>query len=473
MPYWFENDLIENQLEFIKWYVESDWFIDYKNNCIRITSVCLPMLRQTQRILLRLWITSYIRDWIDWNDNYEIQGNKCKTQKKYDLYMRNWIEILWYWLKSQSRYKYNNLPVHIEHWYLWSSIESIEKKDNDICYAFSVENTHSYCNHLLANHNCLDDVDVEDSVRNPAIIEKNYRFLKSEVFGWLSSYCQIRVLGNVIMEDWINPRIKKDYTGNKWREIVSQWIYDKEWNITWDRFVNTDIEAEEYNKNIAEAKCRKISLEYKLRELAEISYKQNFLWIAYKEWDKLVKQSNIRTYETSPEKFDYVEIGIDPAFSEKTKTDELSITVIWFKSVENVSYRYVEENLSLVWEEKNEANVLKTVLSLYQQYKVRLIKWESNNWWELYNQLCKNPLRMWWCNVASTSITSTKDKFTRLKEFEWAFQRWEIWFKLWKTEKLIEQLLWFTGDPKNHDDRVDSLTVALTSAWIGFYFSCV
>jgi hypothetical protein len=40
----------------------------------------------------------------------------------------------------------------------------------------------------------MDDIDVIDSVRNKDIIEKNYRFIKDEVFGALADYCQIRVL---------------------------------------------------------------------------------------------------------------------------------------------------------------------------------------------------------------------------------------------------------------------------------------
>lgn len=318
----------------------------------------------------------------------------------------------------------------------------------------------------------FDDIDVIGSVRNTNTIENNYRFLKDEVFGWLSDYCQIRVLGNVIMEDWLNPRIREEYKNNSTRKIFSQWIYDKEWNITWERFVSTDKEAEEYNKNITDPKSKRISLESKLRSLWEISFNQNFLWKTYSIWDKLIKQSDIKWYEED-RNFDYIEIGIDPAFSEKTKTDELSITVTWFQKIEWTIYKYVEENISLIWEDKNESNVLKTVLSLYIQYKARIVKWESNNGWELYNQLCKNPSRMWWHNISSESIASTKDKFTRLKEYEWAFQRWEVYFRKWKTEKLVAQLLDFTWESWKKDDRVDSMTISFTNAWTWFYFSVI
>ena len=318
----------------------------------------------------------------------------------------------------------------------------------------------------------LDDIDVLDSVRNIAIIEKNYRFLKDEVFGGLSDYCQIRVLGNVIMQDWLNPRIKKEYKNNASRKVLSQWIFDEEWNTTWDRFTKTDKEAEEYNNNINDEKAKKISLEKKLRDLKEISFNQNYLWKPYSVWDKFIKQANIKWYEDD-KKFDYIEIWIDPAFSEKTKSDELSITVVWFQQIGSVLYKFIEENISLVGEEKNEDNVLKTVLSLYLQYKARIVKWESNNGGELYNQLCKNPARMWGYNVASVSIASTKDKFTRLKEHEWAFQRWEISFRIWKTEKLVEQLLDFTGENGKKDDRCDSFSVALSNSWVGFYLSII
>ena len=318
----------------------------------------------------------------------------------------------------------------------------------------------------------FDDIDVIDSVKNKRIINDNYRFLEDEVFGWLADYCQIRILWNVIREDWLNPRLKKNFTGNPKWEIFSQWIYDKDWNITWERFVETDEEANEKNKDIVDPKKRYISLEWKRRDLKDISYNQNFLWIPYKVWDRLIKEQYIRRYDTNIA-FDYMEIGIDPAFSEKTQSDEFSITVTGFKKAENNIHKYVEKNVSIIWEQKTNENICKIVSNLWIYYKdkwLRNVKVEWNNGWEVFAKMFRNPNLMQGQSVNTTVITSTKDKFSRAKEFEWDFERWEIHFRMWDTEELVDQLLDFTGEPTKKDDRVDSFINSLIDAWSNFYF---
>jgi predicted phage terminase large subunit-like protein len=110
------------------------------------------------------------------------------------------------------------------------------------------------------------------------------------------------------------------------------------------------------------------------------------------------------------------------------------------------------------------------VLNMYLNYKPRNIKVEKNNGWEIYAKLFKDPSNMWGYNLPITVVNATKDKRTRLKEFEGCFQRWEIFFKVWKTENVIEQLLYFTGENGNKDDAVDSMVHSFGLSWIWFYF---
>lgn len=318
----------------------------------------------------------------------------------------------------------------------------------------------------------FDDIDVLDSVRNKEIIDKNFRFLEDEVFGWLADYCQVRVLWNVIRDDWLNPRIKAKYLWNHKWSIQSQAIYNEDWNIAWERYVETDIEAEEYNRLISDAKKQKISLESKRRDLWEISYNQNYLLKAFKEWDKLIKDEYIRLYEEDIP-FDYIEVGIDPAFSEKTKSDAFSITITGFKQLNSTLYKFVEEEISLIWQQKNNENICKTVLNVYLQYKPRNIKIEKNNWWEIFAKMFMDNKLMWWYNLPITSMSAVKDKWTRLKEFEWCFQRWEISFRVSKTKKLVEELKSFTGENWNKDDSVDSMVYSFIESWSWFYFDTV
>lgn len=315
----------------------------------------------------------------------------------------------------------------------------------------------------------MDDIDVLKSVQNPRIIEDNFRFIEDEVFWWLADYCQIRVLGNVIKEDWLNPRIRNK-AKKLWNWVVfSQSVLDKDWNIVRDRFVKTDIEANELNKGKNESKAMVISLESKCNTLGQTSFNQNYLLIAQKEWDRLIKNSYIRMYDEDI-KFDYIEAWIDPAFSEKTKSDKFSITITWFKKVENTIFKYVIDNISLWWEDKSNDNVCRQVLNMYLKYKPRNIKVESNNGWEIFAKMFKTAHLMWWYNLPVTTISSSKDKYTRTKEYEWCFQRWEVFFKIWTTDFLIEQLLMFTWESGNEDDAVDSMINSFHESWLNFYF---
>ena len=318
----------------------------------------------------------------------------------------------------------------------------------------------------------LDDIDNINSVKNKAIIDQNMRFLEDEVFWGLANYCQIRILGNVIMEDWLNPSLKQKYKNNASWSIQSQKVVDENGEPVWDRYTKTNKEAEEYNKDIQDPKKHKISLEKKLNDLWEISFNQNYLLKPFSNKDRLIKSEYIRMFDENIE-FDYIEAGIDPAFSEKTKSDSFSITVTGFKKVENVLYRYVLEEISLKWEEKNNQNICRTVLNMYLNYKPRNIKVEKNNGWEIYAKLFKDPANMWGYNLPITTINATKDKWTRLKEFEGCFQRWEIFFKVWKTDNLIEQLLYFTGESGNKDDAVDSMVHSFGLSWVWFYFDTI
>lgn len=318
MPTWFEKEKIENQIEFIKWYIDSDWFIERKTNSIRITSVCLPLLRQTQRILLRLWITSSIRDWADWNNDYEICGYKCKTQKKYDLYMRNWVEILWYWLKSQERYKYENLSTHITDWYLWSSIKEIkEKEDKEICYSFTVENTKSYCWHLIANHNC-DDIDVVKSVMNVEVINNNEKKILGETIPALDPlHRKIIFLGNTIQEDGIVPRFRNMYKDAPNRDIFWQPLFDTKGNNLWPEVFTDEVVAE-------------------VKADGKTSFGQNYLlipstsgsWVFIRDYFDYFLESHFEDLDSPLKKSDLkCGIFIDPAFSSNSASDDA--VVLW------------------------------------------------------------------------------------------------------------------------------------------------
>ena len=273
----------------------------------------------------------------------------------------------------------------------------------------------------------LDDIDVEKSVQNIEIIDKNYNWLRSELFWWISEDCQILFLWNIIKSDWITIRLEKDYWNN------SDWIIRKkalieDWKITWDRFTDEDIEK------------RKALL-------WSVSFNQNYLLIPYSWGDAIIKRHQIKYYTWSYI-FDSVIIAIDPAISEKTKSDSFWIVVTWILW----DLYYIIEAIELKWEDKDPFKAVWIICALYMNYKANYVIVES----VAFQQVMSKLLKQKW--IATKEVKPHKDKVTRLLEHQYLFEQWKILFsdKCWT---LISQLLEFPN--VNHDDLVDALVYSL------------
>jgi hypothetical protein len=57
----------------------------------------------------------------------------------------------------------------------------------------------------------LDDIDTEKTVYSITQIEKNYNWIKWELFWSLQKNSRIIFLWNIIKNDWIVPRLETDY----------------------------------------------------------------------------------------------------------------------------------------------------------------------------------------------------------------------------------------------------------------------
>ena len=294
----------------------------------------------------------------------------------------------------------------------------------------------------------FDDIDTDKNTKNPTLIEADMRFITWEVFGWLNSFAQKVFLWNVINEDGRVPRLKKFFEANK--DFKLFWIPIRiKWNISWSRFVSTDKEVEEKNKDITDDAYKFISLQTKRRDWI-IAYNQNFNLIAYKKGQNIIKKSDIKYFHKLPKKYSVV-FGIDPAFSEKTGTDEMGLTITAQEKYNGEIYKYILESIWFEWIEKDEDKFCNTVAQLYHKYNCSLIYIESNNWWLILARMLK---KRW---LAVMVITSDKDKVTRLREFQWEFERGLIkfssdWNRVWKLE---DQLLAFPWGEL--DDMVDSM----------------
>jgi predicted phage terminase large subunit-like protein len=320
-----------------------------------------------------------------------------------------------------------------------------------------------------------DDVDTNESVANENIIDKNYLRLRGQNRWWLSGNAQIVMLGNIIGEDGIIPRMESEFwtvtnTKRAYFRIpsyihsegvcfVDNQPYGKVGQFTRDRFVHTNKEAEEKNQKFREQYGSNkispfISLEYLKSKDWEWGFNQNQLLIPYLTGDIIIKEHMIN-YDAVFE-FNFLcrrIMGIDPAFSENTQSDSLAIC-IWteVRMIEGKEY-FIEGEKTLIGKEKELWNVVKTIVHLYQQWNCSLVKIEKNNGGDVLIALLKKE------GLAVVWIQTTKDKVTKVRENEWFITN-KVHFNREWTKDTVYNLTHFPN--VKHDDLTDAFINVIT-----------
>lgn len=308
----------------------------------------------------------------------------------------------------------------------------------------------------------FDDVDTIVSCNNKKKIDKNFEFMLNEVLWWTTSATQIIFLWNTIYEDWLVPRFEEHIKKDKNWEIIILPIYDKDKNIVWDRFVETDEEADKLNKWIKDSNKKYTSLETEKRRLWTISFNQNYLLIPYLAGDRIITRDMIR-YDADCINywFDRIQIWVDPAISEKQGTDRFAITVCWF----DWKRRYILESVWLEWIQKNIKRAWLVVKSLYDKRKADRVIVET----VAYQAVLKTIFSDMW--MAITETKTSRDKVTRLLEKQSLFEDWVVYFYPAWTRELVDELLWFPV--QEHDDYVDSMLFSLMDTKQKFFISAI
>lgn len=302
----------------------------------------------------------------------------------------------------------------------------------------------------------FDDVDTVASTQSRRIIDKNFDFLLWEVLGGVNN-AQIIFLGNTIYEDGLVPRFREHVKNSKDWEVIRLPIKVNN-QIVWNRFVETDEEAKSLNEWITESNRKYISLESEKRRLWSISYNQNYLLIPYSKGEHIITRDMIQ-YSDYSWPFDKIQIGVDPAISEKEWTDRFWITVVWFKG----DKRYILESIGLEGQEKNPKRASEIVRQLYIKYKANRVIVET----VAFQQIMKQIFRELW--MATEETKTHKDKVTRLMEKQILFEDKRIYFKPETTTELVNELLEFPD--WEHDDYIDSMLFWLYEREKKFFIS--
>lgn len=298
----------------------------------------------------------------------------------------------------------------------------------------------------------FDDIDILWKVRTKRTIDKSREFILNEVFWGTSSHTQIVFLGNTIYEDGVSVRLREHVKNDKNWVIIRQPIYDKEWKIVWDRFVETDAEAMEKNDGILNPHRRFISLESERRRLGTISFGQNYLLIPYVRGMVIVQRHLINKLDCKNFYFDKIRIGLDTAISKKQESDRVAFTVTWYDKWK----KYVCESVKLEWESKRMPNQIKLAKDLYEkrwkQTDNIMLNVETVAFQEVLADYLKEE------KLAVNTIKTHKDKVTRMLEYQWDFEAGNIFFNTTGCDELIEELIAFPN--WEYDDMVDSMMMS-------------
>ena len=305
----------------------------------------------------------------------------------------------------------------------------------------------------------FDDVDTIANCQSRKKIDKNFEFMLNEVLWWTTWSTQIIFLWNTIYEDWIVPRFEEHIKNDSSRVIINLPIYDEHKNIVWNRFVETDEEAQKLNEWIREVAKRYVSLETERKRLWSISFNQNYLLIPYANWQHIITSDMIQIdHECRSYKYDSVVIGVDPAVSEKEWTDRFAVCATWRIK----DKYYILESVWLEWVEKNIKRASETVKNLYIKRKAKRVIVET----VAYQAVLKTVFANMWLAVQEQK--TIKDKTTRLLEKQVLFEEKRVYFAPWNDD-LIYELKSFPN--AEHDDLVDSMLFTMQETRNKFFIS--
>jgi phage terminase large subunit-like protein len=139
--------------------------------------------------------------------------------------------------------------------------------------------------------------------------------------------------------------------------------------------------------------------------------------IPFAEGDTIIKQSSIRHADGYPPGCKIV-FGIDPAFSMKTNTDIMCLTVVAHKGAQ----KFIVKTFYFEGREKDEEKFVTSAYEAYKSFSCSCVNVEGNNGGEIIGRMLKKK------NMAVNILKSDRDKVTRLREWEGAFERGEIFF---------------------------------------------
>ena len=448
--FWISNLTESERLQYIysKWFIDIDFFWDFflwhwkkrktpelhkeiwkalwslENTCV----ICPRWHGKTTTILI------------------DIIHSLCYKLYESQLY----IAPSWLWSESLGKIKHELETNVFIHSIFWNLVPNQDRKSKEL------EGTKKWREKMLELTNwesietlskwnpvrwkrpkriVVDDLDENKDVQNKRQVDKTRDWFFSSLYNTMLPWGRIVIIWTIV---WNLCMVKFIKDTKDWEVIEYKAIQN--WKALWPDMWSLE------------------DLEKRKRKIGTTLFNQEFMNIPLQAENTLVKQEHINYFDYKGETFDYITIWVDPAISEKTNSDAFAIVVSW----EIGDKKYVLEAKELHGKDKDPFSATNTVKSLYDKYRANNVVIETVAFQAVMKKMFQKV------NLSTTAVNPSRDKITRLMEWQWEFEQWNVYFNRELTYDLVEQLLSFPD--VEHDDLVDAMVYSFRKKQGWFMF---
>ena len=368
----------------------------------------------------------------------------CQTKVQAKQHMKNIRQEL----ENNSLLR-NDLGPFEEESDEWGSFSIVFKNHNARISVASTEQSIRGIRHNEHRPDLIICDDIEDiaSTRNREMRDKTHQWLFSEVVPAGSNHTRLIIVGNLLHEDSVLMRIKKDILSEKRSGIFREYpLIDEQAVCLWPgRYPNQESLDREKAKVVNESFWQR---EYLLKIIPDEQQ------VIHREWIQYYDDLPITNKYTKTE-YLYTIIGTDLAISEKDSADFTSFVSIQVYKHGDKKIAYVLPNI--VNKRLNFVQQIEILTSLYKQYPSNYknsVLIENVG----YQQSLSDSLKPH--NVKTTLVSITSDKRSRLACTAYLIQTGGILFpKNGTADELINQIINFGVE--RYDDLADAFSLLL------------
>lgn len=333
----------------------------------------------------------------------------------------------------------------------WSSGSLVIPKYNARITALSSEQSIRGIRHGAARPDLIICDDLEDlsSVKTKESRDKSYKWFTGDVIPCGDIGTKIIVVGNLLHEDSLLMRLKKDISiGDRLGEYIEFPFFLSEKTPLWHEKFDTETKVSNLIKTVGDPKAW--SMEYLLKIIPDEDI------VVHPDWIQFYYDEEVDILRSRQKQIIF---GVDPAVSQNESADNMAIVGIRvIRGLDNKFLFYVIPhpiNRKLTFPDQVE--MIKSIYDMYAYDAKTQIVVESNSYQLSLSQMLNSE-----GYPAVEQFSGRADKRQRLVHITPLIKNGQIRFPKTGCETLIQQLTGFGSE--RHDDLADALVLAVTYA---------